>query len=369
MTEFFFKDIDAAFSNHFELIKYRKIWVHDPNSSQALEPLVNAEILSLKRDWVINKLKSAHIDGSPWEFIHFFKSLPYGFGIQMPEDYETYIAILRERFLFTYILEKRKADGIFTHAGRDTEFHTFDSSKSTNASEQLDNYILSGLKCLRLKNIIDKQYCAADVYFEMSFLAACFNFFLHTLYATYDSSQPSEYFYGGAVKATKRFFFEDFISDLKDERLNNFEKFLDTYLKENRNIPNFYLGFKKFRVYDKGWLENEESDSQYCNSLGNDNLEGWVREDLDVHPVYDEGNFVKDCVVINNMIGASKLILKYKKLIDTSDVEYLRYEKPYFGEPTFIKLQKEVINESDFRRDPGDNWAEKTSFVLRKCDL
>ena len=69
------------------------------------------------------------------------------------------------------------------------------------------------------------------------------------------------------------------------------------------------------------------------------------------------------------MIGASKLILKYKKLIDTSDIEYLRYEKPYFGEPTFIKLQKEVMNESDFRIDPSDNWAEKTSFVLLKSDL
>tara|TARA_Y100000385_G_scaffold288899_1_gene356762 strand:+ start:237 stop:1337 length:1101 start_codon:yes stop_codon:yes gene_type:complete len=366
MTKIFFKDIDAAFSNHFELIKYPEIWVHDPSSSQMLDKKVDVEILSLKEDWVINKLKSACINGSPQELIHFFDSLPYGFAIQMPEDYETYIAILRERFLFTYILEKRKADGIFTHAGRDTEFHDFYSSQDPKT--QLDNDILSGLKCLRLKNIIDKQYCAADVYFELPFLAACFNFFLHTLYATYDSNQPSEYFYGDAVKATKRFFFEDFISDLKDERLNNFEKFLDTHLKENRNIPNFYLGFKKFRAYDKD--DNYgESVSSYYNSLGNDNLRGGVQAYLDVHPVYDEGSLVKDCVVINNMIGASKLILRYKKLIDTSDIEYLRYEKPYFGEPTFIKLQKKVINESDFRIDDGDDWAEKTTFVLLKADL
>ena len=191
---------------------------------------------------------------------------------------------------------------------------------------------------------------------------------MHTLYATYDSTQPSEYFYGDAVKATKRFFFEDFISGLKDERLNNFEKFLDAYLKENRNIPNFYLGFKKFRAYDKGY-NYRETVRTYYHSLRNDNLRGHVQNSLDVHPVYDEGSLVKDCVVINSMIGASKLILRYKKLIDTSDIGYLRYEKPYFGEPTFIKLQKQVINESDFGIEDGDDWAEKTSFVLLRADL
>jgi hypothetical protein len=57
------------------------------------------------------------------------------------------------------------------------------------------------------------------------------------------------------------------------------------------------------------------------------------------------------------MIGSSKVISKYRGIMASADVDYLRYEKPYFGEPTFIKLQEKVISERDFFWYECDVWT------------
>lgn len=381
MSGKFFTDIDAAFKDHFELVTIPEIW-HTFPPSRTLEKVENVEVLALKSQWVINKLKEARMDASPQELINFFESLPYSFRLHIPETYLDYIALLRERFLFAYLLEKRQADGIFKHAGRDTEFHDFYSSNDPRTS--LDNGIITGLKDLKLKDIINRRYYPADVYFELPFLAACFNFFLLTLFVpcgALDEDNPSEF---ASLKEAKTFFFEHFVSDLKDQRLVDFRNFLDGYLKKHGGVINYYLGFKKFRSWDPRFCFDIDAD---IDEWSHHHMEPYYREllveenltcshgcNLDIHEVnkvVEKTNWrtsetpLSDVVAVTNMIGSSKLISKYSGIMTSTDVDYLRYEKPYFGEPTFIKLQEKVISERDFAYNDCNVWTE-AAYVVAK---
>lgn len=379
MSGKFFTDIDAAFKDHFELVTIPEFWDTNP-PSWTPEKVENVEVPSLKSQWVMNKFKEAGVDGSPQELINFFRSLPYRFQLHVPENYLDHIALLRERYLFAYLLEKREADSIFTHAARDTEFHDFYSSN--DPITQLDNEIIAGLRDLRLKHIINKQYHPEDVYFEPSFLAACFNFFLFTLFAkcgAKDVVNPSAL---ANVKKAKQFFFECFVVGVKDQRLDDFRTFLDGYLKKHKGALNQYLGFKKFRSYDpyfyfKHGDEALPSPWRYEASINEFYQEGnlYCRPEpfFDVYPVFeffDASSRVNkpplsDVVAVTNMIGSSKVISKYRGIMASADVDYLRYEKPYFGEPTFIKLQEKVISERDFAYHECDVWtAAALSFRL-----
>lgn len=380
MSGKFFTEIDAAFKHHFELVTIPEIWDTFP-PSETLEKVENVGVLALKSQWVINKLKEARMDGSPQELINFFESLPYSFRLHVPENYLDYIALLRERYLFAYLLEKRKADSIFNYAARDTEFH--DHYSSNDQITQLDNEIIAGLTDLRLKHIINKQYHPEDVYFEPSFLAACFNFFLFTLFAKLSAKDVVNPSALANVKKAKQFFFECFVADVKDQRLNYFRYFLDGYLKKHKGVLNQYLGFKKFRSYDPYFYSNNGDEAlprpwRYEASINKSYDEGnlYCRPErvFDVYPVlefFDNTSSrvnkppLSDVVAVTNMIGSSKLISKYSGIMAPADVDYLKYEKPYFGEPTFIKLQEKVISERDFAYNERDVWTG-AAYVVAK---
>ena len=94
----YFKNIDPAFKDNFEVKKIA-------NWSPEKGPL-------LKKDWVIEKLKTFKTHGSPWDLINFFSSLPINFQIIEPAHYIDNIALLKERFLLAYMLVKKYHDDI-----------------------------------------------------------------------------------------------------------------------------------------------------------------------------------------------------------------------------------------------------------------
>ena len=73
MSNKYFKNIDPAFKDNFEIKKIA-------DGSLEKGPL-------LKKDWVIEKLKTFEIYASPWDLINFFYSLPHKEN-QYQSDYQ-----------------------------------------------------------------------------------------------------------------------------------------------------------------------------------------------------------------------------------------------------------------------------------------
>ena len=332
-------NIDPAFEECFET---REI----PDHSIIKGPL-------LKKEWVINKLRLLKIDGSPYDLIDFYESLPLEFQIHEPEHYIDNIAYLRERFLFAYLLAKREKDSIVYFTGRNTVFHDY------SGLNDLRNEIVCGIESLSLDQIIKKGVCSDEVYFEIPFLTACFNFFLHVLYAEYTPEIKNVYIYDdSAIKSTKEMLFKNFFRGIDDKNLMPFKEFLDDFLNKNKNKSNFNLGFKKYTSFKETFRFApkiyKDRTPYFWEVLDEDHL-SWeknLRMYFDIHSVYDASkeSIRQDVVVINSVIGACKLIERYADLVSESDLDYLRFKKPYLGEITKIILKEKVIQkDSDWR--------------------
>ena len=60
-------------------------------------------------------------------------------------------------------------------------------------------------------------------------------------------------------------------------------------------------------------------------------------------PLYVEGDYylvpAGSAIGINNMVGASKILMKYKAFFDEKDLNFLVNKKKYLGEETVIKAK------------------------------
>ena len=340
MESEYLNNIDPAFKECFEIKEISHFRI--------------AEGPLLKKEWVTDKLRLLKVDESPWDLINFYKSLPMEFQIHEPEHYFDNIAYLRERFLFAYLLAKNDDDSIVYFTGRNTTFHDY------RGLNYLRKEIVSGIESLSLDQIIKRGVFSHEIYFEIPFLAACFNFFLHVLYADYDAEIKNSYVYDdSAIEKTKNLFYGNFLADISNKKLMPFKKFLDDFLFKHKNRSDFfYLGFKNYRSFRKPYKKSllyNQTTPFFWEVLDEDHLswEEGARSYYDIHAVYDA---VKECtrqdiVVIDNVIGACKLIERYVDLISQDDLNYLKFKKPYLGEITKIKLKERVIQEnSDWRR-------------------
>ena len=346
----YFKNIDPAFKDNFE-IKRISDW------SLEKGPL-------LKKDWVIEKLKTFKVHGSPWDLIDFFYSLPINFQIIEPAHYIDNIALLKERFLLAYMLIKRHHDSIVLTTGRNTSFHDYCGLNN------LRTEIEDGLKAITLEALINKKLHSSESYLDISFLTASFNFFLHTLYAPIEESNEMYSYNEESIIKTKEFFFDHFLQNIEKSKLAEFETFLSDFLIKHNNKSHFYLGFKRFMAFKEPYKEPQEEDYEettpfFWEILDEDFL-SWdkgSRKYFDIHSVYDarDESVREDIIVIDNMIGACKLIERYADCIAKDDLEYLRYTKPYLGEITKIKLTDKVIQEDD-------DWRRKQYYWDEDCD-
>ena len=87
------------------------------------------------------------------------------------------------------------------------------------------------------------------------------------------------------------------------------------------------------------------------------------RDSYDVHCPLDsrEGKYLGNAVLIDNMVGASKILGMYSDFISEEQQDYLRYQKPYNGETTLINL-----TESVWERLPEK--LEKTKWFWKSDD-
>lgn len=346
----YFKNIDPAFKDNFEVKRIA-------NWSPEKGPL-------LKKDWVIEKLKTFEIYGSPWDLIDFFYSLPINFQIIEPAHYIDNIALLKERFLLAYMLVKKYHDGITVYTGRNTSFHDYCGLNDLRIE------IEDGLKAITLEALINKKLHSSESYLDISFLTASFNFFLHTLYAPIEESKEMYSYNEESIIKTKEFFFDHFLQNIEKSKLAEFETFLSDFLIKHDNKSHFYLGFKRFIAFKEPYKEPQEKDYEattpYFWEILDEDFLSWdkgSRKYFDIHSVYDarDESVREDIVVIDNMIGACKLIERYADCIAKDDLEYLRFTKPYLGEITKIKLTDKVIQEDD-------DWRRKQYYWDEDCD-
>lgn len=354
-------NLDYAFDSHFK-IKSVPMWIR--------ESFGIYEYPFLRRDWVISKLKLLRVNATIKDLIYFYSTLQTGSPVLPVGNCETNIALLKESFLYLYMLEKNDQDEIFSHTARDTtllEYHYYGGNKPSNLADEFFREI----KSLRLINIINKRYYPAQAYLELPFLGACFSFFLHTLYADYGTNDWSRYSWDKySFGEAKRFFFDEFATEIKDSRLEKFKTFIDTCRLKHLNKYTLYLGFSKF-------FKTKKPSDLYL--LYYDIYKNWefknnkdIRKNYDISWVEDKnGNEIRDLAIVCSMHGANKLITRYSSLMNADDLEYLRFKKPYLGELTTIKLQEEVIDKNDFwiKTYPVDVVEELPSFDKDTWDL
>jgi len=285
-------------------------------------------VWKLKHTWFVEKLKTFDEIGCPWEIRQFFWSLPHDYQIESPKVFIDSIAILKRRFLYSYLLEKKLDEQIYLHSGRDTDFCDLSSSHKNALRDEIYDVI----KSIKLKTVIDASHANEDEYFENTFLYACFNFFLQNLFwEEYrdDCWWSNEYLITKKNKNDAQdFFFEEFLKDIPKSTTQKFLKYFN-------DVPIYYhrdLGFKDFLKY------RDERSSDAIRHHGDE-----ICKFYDLHSLYQ----AKNKVAINNMVGASKLIARFSDLMTDETINFLRYEKEFKGEMTIINLKKEVINNKE----------------------
>ena len=85
------------------------------------------------------------------------------------------------------------------------------------------------------------------------------------------------------------------------------------------------------------------------------------RGSYDVHCLYDsrESKYLGNAVLIDNMVGASKVLGMYSDFISEEQQDYLRYQKPYNGETTLINLTENAFEEDGSLKYVKNKWHQK----------
>ena len=72
-----------------------------------------------------------------------------------------------------------------------------------------------------------------------------------------------------------------------------------------------------------------------------------------------ESKYLGDAVLIDNMVGASKVLRMYSDFISEDQQDYLRYQKPYNGETTLINLTENAFEEDGSLKYVKNKWHQK----------
>ena len=85
------------------------------------------------------------------------------------------------------------------------------------------------------------------------------------------------------------------------------------------------------------------------------------RDSYDVHCLYDsrKSRYLGNAVLIDNMVGASKILGMYSDFISEDQQDYLRYQKPYNGETTLINLTENAFEEDGSLKYVKNQWHQK----------
>ena len=73
-----------------------------------------------------------------------------------------------------------------------------------------------------------------------------------------------------------------------------------------------------------------------------------------------------DRIGVSSMIGASKLISKYRKFFNPKDIDFLLHRKKYSGERTELRpIKKFYLNRED--QDKYNHLLDKNDHIIFPC--
>ena len=357
-----YQDIDSAFKDHFEkkdVVHYKYDFAY-----------------KLKNKWVEERLISFNHNTDLPKLNNFLKSLPREHQIDKTENFINYIAILRSQFLCILLQEKRYDEEFFHMTAKSRHFYDYDQSSDNYLKDEVKTAITN----ISLKQIIDKSFMKEEEYLDSIFLIGCFNLYLQFFFSpdfTHYDGQHDGYLNGymriskRVISETKEFFFNSFLDGISQTIKLEMQSLITKYFDNHHTKINFNLGFKNFLEHAELIESNNNGDSfkqieenvPYLNSPYSDYL-SWYEEGrggFDVHCLYDsrKRKYLGNAVLIDNMVGASKVLGMYSELISEEQQDYLRYQKPYNGETTLINLTENAFEEDGSLKYVKNKWHQK----------
>jgi len=343
-----YQDIDSAFKDHFEkkdVVHYKYDFAY-----------------KLKNKWVEERLISFNHNTDLPKLNNFLKSLPREHQIDKTENFINYIAILRSQFLCILLQEKRYDEEFFHMTAKSRYFYDHDQSSDNHLKDDVKAAITN----ISLKQIIDKSFMKEEEYLDSIFLIGCFNLYLQFFFSpdfTHYDGQHDGYLNGymrvskRVISETKEFFFNSFLHGISETIKLEMHSLITKYFDNHHTKINLNLGFKNFLEHAELIESNNSGDSfkqieenvPYLNSPYSDYL-SWYEEGrggFDVHLLWDsrESKYVNNAVLIDNMVGASKILGMYSEFISGEQKDFLRYQKLYKGETTLINLTENVFED------------------------
>ena len=316
---FAYQNIDLAFKDHFE----KKDVVHHKYDFA----------YKLKNKWVEERLLSLKHNTDLTKLLNFLNSLPEEYGFGNPDNFINYIATLRSQFLCLLLQSRRLGEGIFHMVAKPGNFYDYDQSS--------DNYLKDDVKTaitnISLKIIINKSLMKEEEYLDPVFLIGCFHLFLQFLSSDYDKNH--ENYLDGYISVSKRdisdtkeFFFDSFLDGISETVKLEMHSLITKYFDNYHTRINLNLGFKNFlehaQLIDKCEFDRTTRNMHFIN----DSYSKYPIRDLhghayDVSPLWDdrENKYLGNAVLINNMVGASKVLGMYPDFISEEQQDYLRY--------------------------------------------
>ena len=340
-----YQDIDSAFKDHFEkkdVVHYKYDFAY-----------------KLKNKWVEERLISFNHNIDLPKLNNFLKSLPREHQIDKTENFINYIAILRSQFLCILLQEKRYDEEFFHMTAKSRHFYDYDQSSDNYLKDEVKTAITN----ISLKQIIDKSFMKEEEYLDSIFLIGCFNLYLQFFFSpdfTHYDGQHDGYLNGymriskRVISETKEFFFNSFLHGISETIKLEMHSLITKYFDNHHTKINLNLGFKNFLEHSELIERNNSGDSfkqiednvPFLYDSYSDYL-SWFeqgRDSYDVHCLYDsrKSRYLGNAVLIDNMVGASKILGMYSDFISEEQQDYLRYQKPYNGETTLINLTESV---------------------------
>jgi hypothetical protein len=348
-----YQNIDTAFKDYFEkkdTITHKYDFAYE-----------------LKKNWIEDRLISFNQNLEVSKLNDFLQSLPMNYQIDKTENYVKYIAILRSQFLCLLLQEKRYDESFFHLTAKSRYFYDYDQS----SNNYLKDEVKTDLTEISLKKIIDSSFLKEEDYLDSVFLIGCFNFFLQFLFSS-DWEHCDGYINVSkkSLSDAKAFYFDLFLEGISETTKLEMHDLITEYFDNHHTKININFGFKKFNDHSM-FLEKERDENLFVQikenlpftheSIHSDYL-SWCpasRGTRDVHLLWDsrESKYLNNAVLIDNMIGASKVLGMYSDFISEEQKDFLRYQKLYNGETTLINLTEslyeDVPNLADIK------WHEK----------
>ena len=340
-----YQNIDSAFKDHFE----KKDVVHHKYDFA----------YKLKNKWVEERLISFNHNTDLPKLNNFLKSLPREHQIDKTENFINYIAILRSQFLCLLLQEKRYDEEFFNMTAKSRYFYDYDQSSGNDLKDDVKTAITN----ISLKQIIDKSFMKEEEYLDSIFLIGCFNLYLQFFFSpdfTHYDGQHDGYLNGymriskRVISETKEFFFNSFLDGISETIKLEMQSLITKYFDNHHTKINFNLGFKNFLEHAEliesnnsgDFFKQIEDNVPFLYDSYSDYL-SWFEQGRgvnDVHCLLDsrEGKYLGNAVLIDNMVGASKILGMYSDFISEEQQDYLRYQKLYNGETTLINLTESV---------------------------